>query len=451
MYSVVLLVLRVDLLSAQAAGPVIGSRSVVPLRNQVLLMEKWWRWKLANILPLVMREQKVDLWIIRDNEADLYYNNQGPVYVSLLRADHQGMTYPSNYAPSGSQRLPKFLMFHDTGGEIAYSEPESYAHIRNRVSALRPARIAVAGYNNAEMLRAIGTEFASRTVDSWTLGVRWLETVGAERIGVYREVQRVANEIIAEAFSNKAVVPEVTTTEDLNWWVLHRYQELGIDMENYPTITVQRSDENLAKTEDVGRCFKNGRSHNGRNVVIRRGDVISCDTDLYMFGLITDSHQHAYVLKSGEADVPEPLKEALLKVNRMQDLFRKEFVVGRTGKEIMEAARKIKWPDGILHSELAFHPPPMYIWRFWSGGYMFDRKSYVAGMTSGPGYYPTSIVSNEHALHLNTLYAFEPHTRVAVPGWKYGVELGIGQIVIFGEEGLNYLARSQESQWHVIR
>ena len=39
-------------------------------------------------------------------------------------------------------------------------------------------------------------------------------------------------------------------------------------------------------------------------------------------------------------------------------------------------------------------------------------------MTSGPGYYPTSIVTNEHQLHHNTLYAFEPHIREwPMEGW----------------------------------
>ena len=82
---------------------------------------------------------------------------------------------------------------------------------------------------------------------------------------------------------------------------------------------------------------------------------------------------------------------------------------------------------------------------------MFDHKTYVAGMTSGPGYYPTSIVTNDHKLHTNTLYAFEPHTRVVVPGWKDGLELGIGQISVFTEDGLLYLARPQEHHWHVIK
>ena len=194
------------------------------------------------------------------------------------------------------------------------------------------------------------------------------------------------------------------------------------------------------------------KTENGINVTIQRGDVVSLDSDIMLLGMVTDSHQHAYVLQDGEEDVPDDLKEALITVNKMQDLFAREFKVGRTGKEIVSAAERIQPLEGVIETELGFHPPPMFIRRFLKGGYMFSHKTYVAGMTSGPGYYPTSIVTNDHKLYYNTLYAFEPHTSVAVPGWGgNGVELGIGQIAVFEEGGLRYLDRPQETMWHVIK
>ena len=431
--------------------PVKDSKNIMPMRERVKLIEKWWKWKKEHMLPIVMREQGVDMWIIRNNEADLYYNNEGPVYTLLLPANHEGMTLPSKYVPQGSQWIPKFLMFYDLGNKIEHIEPRDYAHITNLAKQKDPKVIAIGQHNNEKMLKALGEKYASRSIDSWTLGVRWLETMSPEMISVYHHVQRIANEVIAEAYSNKVVIPDVTTTDDLNWWILHKYLKLDLETENHPTITIQRSDENMEKYDDPPEYFRRGRTRNGVNVVIRRGDVISCDTDLFLLGLVTDSHQHAYVLRKGEKDVPQSLKEALLKVNKMQDLFRKEFILGRTGKEIVAASKKIKPLEGIIETALGFHPPPMFMRRFLQGGYMFDHKTYVAGMTSGPGYYPTSIVSNDHKLYLNTMYAFEPHTRVAVPGWKHGVELGIGEITYFNKEGLQYMARPQKTEWHVVK
>ena len=188
-------------------------------------------------------------------------------------------------------------------------------------------------------------------------------------------------------------------------------------------------------------------------MTIRRGDIVSCDTDVMLFGLVTDSHQHAYVLDAGEIEVPESLREALLIANRAQDVLVGEFRPGRTGKEIVAAAEPLMAShDRVIETEAAFHPPPMFIRRFLLGGFFFPTKPYVAGMTSGPGYYPTSIVTNHHRLHYDTVYAFEPHTRVEVPGWgERGVELGLGQIVAVTRDGFQYLARAQPSEWHVIR
>jgi Metallopeptidase family M24 len=439
---------------AMRAGQIIGvedSARILPMRERVKLMEKWWKWKKEHVLPMVMREQGIDMWIIRNDEADLYYNNEGPVFTSLLPANFEGMTYPSQYAPPGSQMIPRFLIFIDNGKGIEYIEPKNYEQVAEIVKNKNPQKIGIGQHRKEQMLEALGQTYASRTVDSWTLGVRWLETMDPEQISVFRHVQRVANEVIAEAFSNRVVLPDITTTDDLNWWIRQKLLDLDLEVENHPSVIIQRSDDNLEQYDDPPEYFREGRTNNAVDVVIRRGDVVSCDTDLFLLGLVTDSHQHAYVLKEGEADIPEALKEALRKVNRIQDLFRREFQAGRTGKEIVAAAKKIVPEDGIIDAELGFHPPPMFIRRFLLGGYMFDHKTYVAGMTSGPGYYPTSIVSNEHRLHVNTLYAFEPHTRVAVPGWKEGLELGIGQIAVYTENGLQYLARPQEHQWHIIK
>jgi hypothetical protein len=417
-------------------------------------MESFWVWKRENVLPAVMREQGVDLWIIRNDEAELYYNNEGPVFTSLLPANHEGMTYASKYASPGSQRIPSFLIFHDSGEEIAFVEAKDYDEISTIVKNLNPNLIAIGSFNNKQMTSALGDKYAVRTIDSWTLGVRWLETMSPRQVSIYRYVQGIANDIIAEGFSNAVVIPGVTTTDDLNWWFRHKYLALDLEIENHPSVIVKRRPSLVDKYKhiDPPSKFREGRTENGVNVTIQRGDVISLDSDIMLLGLVTDSHQHAYVLMEDEKDVPAELKDALKTVNQMQDLFAEEFKQGRTGKEIVAAAEKIEKPSGVISTELGFHPPPMFIRRFLKGGYMFSHKTYVAGMTSGPGYYPTSIVTNDHKLHYNTFYAFEPHTSIAVSGWgEHGLELGIGQIVVFEKEGLRYLDRPQNANWHVVK
>jgi len=444
------LVILLLLASVPASGQ--DAENILPMRQRVELMEGWWRWKLANVLPRVMREQNVSMWIVRADEGELFFNDESPVYMSLLPANHEGMTHPSRHVSPGSQQTPRFLMFHDTVGDVAAIEPESYEDIGRLVREHDPATIAIADFDNERMVEALGPAYASRAISSWTLGVRWLETMAPQQVSAFRHVQGVANDIIAEGFSNAAVIPDVTTTDDLNWWFRDKMLELDLEYENHPSIVVQRRPENIEKYGDPPEWFRQGRTRNGVNVVIRRGDIISCDTDIMLLGLTTDSHQHAYVLEHGETDVPSELKDALVEVNRMQDRFAEEFRAGRTGKEIVRAGEALSLERSVIESELAFHPPPTFLRRYLLGGFMFVTKPWVAGMTSGPGYYPTSIVTNDHRLYLDTLYAFEPHTRVAVPGWgEDGVELGIGQIAVFTENGLEYLDRPQATEWHVIK
>ena len=131
-------------------------KNILPMRERVQNMELWWKWKRKHVLPDVMREQSVDMWIIRNNEADLYYNNEGPVFTSLLSANFEGMTLPSKYASPGSQRIPSFLLFFDSGNEIQYYEPRDYEHVGSLAKTLNPKRIAISSVDNKLMLRSLG-------------------------------------------------------------------------------------------------------------------------------------------------------------------------------------------------------------------------------------------------------------------------------------------------------
>ena len=421
---------------------------VPPLRERVQQMEEAWRWKREHVLPMVMREQGIDLWIIRGNEADRYHNNEGPIYCSLLKADLRGMVYDSQHG----RAKPAFLMFNDTGDEIEYIEPRDYKHITEIVKQRDPKRIAISQFNNKRMLAALGKKYAARSVDSRIVGVRWHETIPSGMLDTYRQVVKIAHALIAEGFSNRAIVPDVTTIDDLNWWFRHRAIELGFEHENHPSISIQRSEKDIAKYDDPAEHVTSARTRNDLFVVIRRGDILRIDADMYLFGLETDSHQYAYILRNGESDVPQELKDAFDLANRIEDQFRLEFKAGRTGKEIVAASKKLKFPDNVVGATNDFHPPPKYIMRFVRNGLMLSKESSVVGMTSGPRYAATSIVTNDNVLHENTLYAFEPHIDVFIPGWgEQGLELGMGQITVFKDGELQYLDRGQTDGWLVIR
>ena len=455
------------------AGSGLDAANFVPMRERVQIMQRFWEWKKENVLPMVMREQGVDMWIVRNDEEPLYRQTsyrEHPVYNSLLPANHEGQVRPSKHEGKRSG-LPEFLMFFDMGSEIEYVEPENLEDILRLVAERDPERIAISQKNlyirrqnfgdtsqlsivtSDEMQQALGSEYEGRTVDSWELGILWLSIMGPEQVGMYRYVQAVQNDILAEAFSNKVIIPNLTTTDDVNWWIRHRYRDLHLDIDNNPGVDLWRRPSKIAEYEASAEHFRGGLAGNwrtnGENVIIRRGDVVTVDTDIMMLGVETDSHQHAYVLLEGETDVPAELKKALRVVNEIQDEYRKVFKVGMTAVEIREAGDKIPRHPSIIKSSLAFHPPPMFIRRFTANDLQFSRGTYVAGI--GSGYKQHPLLSSTLGLHYNMIFAYEPHTTVAVPGWSEdGLEIGVGQLAVFTENGIEYLDRPM-LQWHVVK
>jgi len=81
--------------------------------------------------------------------------------------------------------------------------------------------------------------------------------------------------------------------------------------------------------------------------IIRRGDILHSDIGTEYLGLNTDNQHHVYVLRKGETDVPEGLKQALRNSNRLRDIFMSEFVEGRSGNDITFATLERARAEGL--------------------------------------------------------------------------------------------------------
>jgi Xaa-Pro aminopeptidase len=91
----------------------------------------------------------------------------------------------------------------------------------------------------------------------------------------------------------------------------------------------------------------------GEDPIIQQGDLLHCDVGITVARLNTDTQHDAYVLRNGETDAPDGLRRALANSNSMQDIVMEEIKPGRTGNEILTAARarmKAKGIDGTIYS-----------------------------------------------------------------------------------------------------
>ena len=80
--------------------------------------------------------------------------------------------------------------------------------------------------------------------------------------------------------------------------------------------------------------------------------MLHCDFGITALGLNTDTQHMGYVLRSGEKDVPEGLKQTLRNSKRVRNLLLAEMSSGRTGNEVLAAtlARMRAGLDGTIYS-----------------------------------------------------------------------------------------------------
>ncbi len=439
-----------------------AGKVILPEREEVKIMNQWLEWKRMHILPEIMRGERIDMWIIR--------NNEGPVYVSLIPADEEGMTLST----------PPYLVFHDKGQkEGVECFGAKFEELPDVIKNRSPKKIGINmtdegwhrgdGFTPADkedLEKALGETYVSRLVSATNLSMEWLITKSPQELSVYRYVLRLARALIAEAFSNNVIIPDVTTTADLNWWLVHKYLEYDFLVVDHPTIGIMRSQEDIPKYPESAKFFEGrDRIGNGVNIVIRRGDIISLDSGIKYLGINTDTKAYAYVLKERETDVPEGLKEGLRRGNRVQDIFMSEWKVGRTGDEIARAAAKRAEAEG-LRPRIYSHPISYFLKRYSPGGLYFSREHFFAGTSfdshsrerrerdphdlhSPPRYY--SSTSGDYPLRYNTITAFELSNNYVVPEWgDQDIEFRIEEDVMFTERGVEYLD-DRQTEFHIIK
>jgi len=339
---------------APQTGPEPDQR-ILTHRQQAVLIRGFIEKRFDTLLPRLMREAGIDMWIIVSREY-----NDDPVFRSMAPLT----TY--------SSRRRTILVFFDPGagkpverlsvGRFDYDglfkvvptpNDGQWDGLRKLVAERSPKVIGIntsETFNHADgitanekdnLLKALGPDFAPRVKSAEKLAVNWLDIKLPEEADIYRHVMRVARQIIREAFSNEVIVPGVTTTEDVVWWMRQRVAEMGHGGWFHPSITIAR------------KGFPEGVP--GKDPVIQRGDMLHTDFGIVYVGFSTDTQHLAYVLRPGENDAPQGLKDGLKAANRLQDLTMQFAKVGGSGNQALAAARKQAIAEGLVPS-IYCHP-----------------------------------------------------------------------------------------------
>jgi Xaa-Pro aminopeptidase len=415
----------------------------LPLRQQADVRDRWLTQRLLDLLPGLMDRTGIDLWIVAGRE-----NNEDPVLATLLPAtwlsarrrivlvlhrSDDGVTPVAVSRYPVGQFLPGWSPEDDGGSQ--------WAAVRRIVEQAAPRRIGIdvsarcaladglsAGEHRA-LTDALGP-WADRLVPAEDLVVGWLEARLPEEVAALDALNRLTARVLAEALSPAAVTPGSTTAADLAWWLHQRLADLGAPPWFHPGVTVQRSGVPLLDDGAVALPAV------PQDAVLEPGDLVTCDAGLASLGLTTDLQRSGYLLRPGETAPPPGLQAAWTAGTRMRALTAEALTAGRTGNEVLAAARAAADAEGLV-AEVYSHPVGVHGHGAGPAIGRWDDQGGLAG-------------DGDRVLRPGTVYALELAVRTTVPEWGgQQVRLALEEGVVLTPAGTSFLGSPQRELWPV--
>jgi hypothetical protein len=428
---------------ALAAAPAAGEESlapalppIAPLREQAAVRDTWLKERLDTIVPTLMREQGVDMWLLIAREY-----LEDPVLATMLDAESlraRRRTILVFFDPGQGRPVERLTVSrYGLGGlfQPAWTpemQPDQWRRLAELIAERNPKRIAVNvsaatafgdGLTHSQYLAfaaALPAPLRDRIVPGEALAVGWLETRTAAEMALYPQIVRTAHAILAEGLSNTVIAPGRTTAADVEWWFRERIAALKLSTWFHPSVAIFR--QGSAKELSGGE-------------VIRPGDMLWSDFGIMHLGLATDTQHLAYVLKPGETDAPAGLKAGLAAANRVQDALTSSFQTGLSGNEMLVRARAKALEQG-LNPSIYSHP--------------IGYHGHGAGAAIGFWDDQTPNPRGAHRLRPNTAWSIELSQTQPVPEWGgQMVQFRTEEDAFFDGRQLHYLD-GRQTRFHLI-
>jgi Xaa-Pro aminopeptidase len=382
---------------APSLPPILSLRERAEIENRILAE------RLDNIIPAIMREQGIDMWLLVARE---YFEE--PVVASMLDAENmhaRRRTILIFHDPGNGKPVERLTVSrYGLGGLFAPAwdpgkQPDQWQSVADIITARDPTKIAI---NTSDLYQfadgmtlsqygkfvsALPVPLRQRIVSGETLAIRWLETRTPSEMELYPGIVRTAHALIAEAFSRSVITPGVTTAEQVQWWYRDRLLQLGLVPWFHPSVAIQRQG---------AKGMLEGAE------IIQPGDLLWTDFGITYLRLNTDTQHLAYVLKPGESKVPAGLRQGLANSNRVQDILTRHFAIGRSGNAVLELARKEAVAAG-LDPSIYSHPIGLH--------------GHGAGPSIGFWDNQNADPRGGGAINANTAWSIELTSYAAVPEW----------------------------------
>ncbi len=338
---------------------------------------------MRTVLPALMRKHAIDMWVVPMREynedpvfssmtsPETFFARRRTIYVFFDKCAASAKVDPGDgsclerLALGGTSQGGVFQAVRSTKnvdaavggrqaelwGDAQWQVLKDVVEARNpKVIGINSSRVfafsdGLASGELEGMSEALGSKWTSRFKKAESLPLEFIASRTADEEVFYHRLSQLVWTLISRMYSNEVVRPGVTRTSDLVWWWRQQVNDYGLGTWFQPSIEVQRkgvSDEEL-----------------GDDPIIQRGDVLHCDVGITAMRLNTDTQHMAYVLRVGETEAPEGLRQALRNANRLQDILLEETRVGRTGNEVLASTLARLKGDG-LDGTMYTHPIGMH-------------------------------------------------------------------------------------------
>ncbi len=365
--------------------------------------------KFKLVLPEVMRENEIDMWIVTNREG-----NYDPLWPDM----GGGYTSANGYyifTDKGEDRIERaalgisgYLM--EEGG--AYDYVGSAAILADYVAERDPKRIGLNMSKNfggadglshtefLELTEVLGKKYADRFVSAEKMVSDFRSRRVASEIAAFAEAGELSYTLAERALSNEVITPGKTTLEDVAWWMTEQQfkNNLGTSF-GMPSVYITGPDGIEATSSDR---------------IIQRGDVLMIDWGVGLMNFYTDMKRMAYVLKDGETDVPESIQKAFDKAIEAREILISQIKPGKSAQQASEDIYNELEEKGFARMGM-FNQPGRYL----------DKTDVIIGCHSvgnwGHGVGPSIAFFNPmrltYELKPTNLLSIELFAYTSIPEW----------------------------------
>ena len=436
--------------------PPLSLQSLSALQDEILLD------RLTHLLPNMMDECNVDMWIVIGDEY-----NEGPLVRALLPssffharktslfvfARKNGVHYryivskpdfsidkfytPALLKPIGFNWEKFYTTFapeYDIEAIRLMDEEDMWGALSRLVKEIDPTTIALDTSKNTSFSDglsktnydaihlSLGDELMKRVMSGECIATRFLETRSEKEIELMRSIVGTTRDIIKKAYSTEIITPGKTTSGEVRFFLMEEATRIGMIPWFDATVWIRRE----------------GNAHIDKDdEVIQKGDILHCDFGVVYGRLCSDVQEMAYIKKENDDVLIGELKQIHNLSMKFQYIVMEQLKVEKSGNEVLKDALYSAKESGISSPMLYSHPIGIYGHGPGPTIGSFGNQEFVSG-------------SGERIVYNNTAYALELNVMEKVPSWNnleimWGQEIDIAII-----DNTPQFLKGRQTELHIV-